>query len=73
MDKSPFLALALTPTEDNQKKFIVFRTEMAGDGETSNMMIIDAVIRALSERQDSVENTEFTWGMLKNGFPKSGN
>ncbi len=69
MNSTPFLRLPLTPAADDQKKFIAFRTEVAGDGDGSSLMIIDAAIKDLDERTSSVENTQFTWGMLKRGFP----
>ena len=71
MDRTPNIGLPLTPVEDVNKSFINFRREIAGDDADSAFMRLDAVVGSLSERQSAVEGTEFTWGMLKNGFPKS--
>jgi len=75
MSTSPNLGLTLTPESESSKRFIDFRTELAGDQSTSNMMKIDAAIKedrdaidALEEDTESLKTTPFTWGMLKNGF-----
>lgn len=67
MSKSPYLELTLTPASEGDKKFSVWRTEMAGDEETSNMMLIDAKMRELAESVANIKLTAFTWGDLKNG------
>lgn len=71
MDKSPFLGLSLTPVSEGNKKFIVFRTEIAGDDDGSNMMLIDTAISNLSKRQGMMESAKFTWGTLKDGYAKN--
>lgn len=68
MALSPNIGLTLTPESEISKRFIDFRTELAGDSDGSNMMIIDAEIQAVKDRCGSLEDTPFTWGMLKNGF-----
>ena len=70
MDKSPNIGLNLTPSSDNTKKFKEFRTELAGDGADSNMMIIDTEVGEIKNRCETLETTPITWGMLKNGFRK---
>lgn len=68
MSKSPNIGLTLTPYSESSKKFIDFRTELAGDGEDSNMMIIDSEIGILKTQAETISGTPFTWGMLKGGF-----
>lgn len=75
MTNTPYLGLPLTPAADDQKKFLVFRTEIAGDTADSALVKIDNAIKTtdekteeLSERINAVEETKFTWGMLKDGF-----
>ena len=75
MSKSPNINLSLTPRSEGSKKFIDFRTELAGDSEESNMMIIDNEIAAIKKRcdgYDGVHEAPFTWGMLKSGFSTKG-
>lgn len=67
MSKSPYLNLELTPESDGSKKFSVWRTEMAGDDATSNMMLIDQKMKELADSISSVKPTSFTWGDLKRG------
>lgn len=67
MSKSPNIGLTLTPSSDNEKKFLAFRTEIAGDSDESNMMILDKEIAAL-KAQYGVLVTQITWGHLKNGL-----
>lgn len=65
--KSPYLNLTLTPESDNQKKFSVWRVELTGDSEDSNMMILDTKIHEIEESLNGVKQKAFTWGDLKNG------
>lgn len=67
MSKSPKLGLTLTP-QTTDIHFIDWRLAENGDGEGSNMMILDTVIGTVKERQESMDNTPVTWAMLKNGF-----
>lgn len=67
MSKSPYLNLELTPESEGDKKFAVWRTEMSGDGETSNMMLIDRKMKELADKMAQVKFTSFTWGDLKHG------
>ncbi len=68
MAKSPKLGLTLTPSSESTKKFLAFRTEMAGDSPTSNMMILDAAVGKVADRCEEYDTQAFTWGMLKNGL-----
>lgn len=68
MEKSPNLGLTLTPLSQSSKTFQAFRLEMAGDDETSNLMILDAEIAKLIARLAAYDSGAFTWGMLKDGF-----
>ena len=65
--KSPYLNLELTPKTDGDKKFAVWRTEMSGDEDTSNMMLIDRKMKELADKISQIKFTAFTWGDLKNG------
>lgn len=82
MTSTPFLGLPLTPAADDQKKFLVFRTEIAGDSDNSALMKIDNAVKGIDEKADglathvsAIEDTKFTWGMLKDGLSdrESGN
>ena len=55
MSKSPNIGLTLTPQTESTKRFLDFRTELAGDTEDSNMMIIDTEIGAVYERCDGID------------------
>lgn len=68
MSKSPNIGLTLTPRDETSKNFQDFRTELAGDAEDSNMMILDKEVSDLKGRCDSLEATPVTWGMLMNGL-----
>ena len=68
MNKSPNIGLNLTPYSESSKTFIDFRTELAGDSESSNMMIIDSEIEQLKTKNETISGTPFTWGMLKGGI-----
>lgn len=68
MSKSPNIGLTLTAESETEKRFMTFRTELSGEKEDSNMMIIDTEFGVLKEQCDKHDNTPFTWGMLKNGF-----
>lgn len=70
MDKTKNIGLALTPEEDTQKTFRKFRKEMAGDDDHSNMMLLDSAYGRLYRHQTAIEEAQFTWGMLREGFPK---
>jgi hypothetical protein len=48
MPKTPNIGLTLTPESDDQKTFLTFRTELAGDGADSNMLIIDTEIEDIN-------------------------
>lgn len=65
--KSPYLNLELTPKTEGDKKFAVWRTEMSGDEDTSNMMLIDRKMKELADKISQIKLTAFTWGDLKNG------
>lgn len=65
--KSPYLNLELTPKTDGDKKFAVWRTEMSGDEDTSNMMLIDRKMKEFADKISQIKFTAFTWGDLKNG------
>lgn len=67
MSKSPKLGLTLTP-EATDIHFLDWRLAENGDGEDSNMMILDAEVGAVKERQESIDGTPITWAMLKNGL-----
>lgn len=67
MSESPKLGLHLTP-EETEETFLQWRTNENGEQESSNMMKIDAAVGALQDRQDEIDSTPFTWGMLKNGL-----
>lgn len=67
MSKSPYLNLELTPESEIDKKFSVWRVEMAGDAATSNMMLIDSKVKELADSVSNIKLTAFTWGDLKNG------
>lgn len=71
MATSPKLGLALTSSSESTKKFIDFRTELAGDSPTSNMMILDTEVGKVIDRCNEYDTKPFTWGMLKNGFAPS--
>lgn len=47
---TPNLGLALTPADDQTKTFKAFRDELAGNGQNSNMMILDTEIGELKAR-----------------------
>ena len=68
MAKSPKLGLTLTPASESTKKFLEFRTEMAGDSPTSNMMILDAAVGKVADRCEEYDTQPFTCGMLKSGL-----
>lgn len=68
MAKSPKLGLTLTPSTESTKRFIDFRTELAGDSPESNMMILDEKVGGVIERCEEYDTKPFTWGMLKNGL-----
>ena len=68
MALSPKLGLTLTPASESTKKFIDFRSELAGDSATSNMMIIDTELGKVIDRCEEYDTTPFTWGMLKTGL-----
>ncbi len=72
MDKSPNLGLTLTPRGEGTKRFIDFRDELAGDGKTSNMMILDEKVGEVIDRCKAYDTQPFTWGMLKNGVKPAG-
>lgn len=57
MSKSPNIGLNLTPNSENTKTFIDFRTELAGDEDDSNMMIIDAEIGKISSDIEIINQT----------------
>lgn len=67
MSKSPYLGLELTAEAEGEKKFSVWRVEMSGDDETSNMMLIDSKMREIADSISNIKLTAFTWGDLKNG------
>lgn len=67
MSKSPNLGLHLTP-ETTDENFLDWRLAENGDGEDSNMMILDTEVGAVKERQESIDSTPITWAMLKNGL-----
>lgn len=50
MAKSPKLGLAITPASESTKRFIDFRTELAGDSPESNMMILDTEVGKVIDR-----------------------
>lgn len=68
MAKSPKLGLTLTPASESTKRFVDFRTELAGDSPESNMMILDKEVGKVIDRCEEYDTKPFTWGMLKNGF-----
>lgn len=68
MSKSPNLGLTLTSESESDKKFKDFRKEIAGDGDDSNMMIIDTEVGAIKQQYEELNTKPFTWGMLKNGI-----
>lgn len=49
MAKSPRIGLTVTPASESSKPFLEFRTELAGDSESSNMMIIDKMIGEIQD------------------------
>ena len=53
---SPNLNLVLTPLSDGDKRFIDFRTELAGDDPSSNMMLIDTAYKEICEEIGNVDN-----------------
>lgn len=67
MSKSPKLGLHLTP-ETTDESFIDWRLAENGDGDDSNMMILDTAVGAVKERQENIDSTPITWAMLKNGL-----
>lgn len=67
MSKSPKLGLHLTP-ETTDEHFLDWRLAENGDGEGSNMMILDTVVGAVKERQENIDSQPITWAMLKNGL-----
>ncbi len=68
MALSPKLGLTVTSASETSKPFRDFRTELAGDNATSNMMIIDAELGRVKDRCEEYDASPFTWGMLKNGL-----
>lgn len=54
---SPNLGLILTPKSEGSKRFIDFRTELAGDNESSNMMILDKAFADMSKDQSDHINS----------------
>lgn len=68
MAKSPKLGLTITPASESTKRFIDFRSELAGDSPESNMMILDAEVGKVIDRCEEYDTKPFTWGMLKNGL-----
>lgn len=73
MSKSPYLNLELTPESENTKKFSAWRVEMAGDEETSNMMLIDTKMKEVADGVAGIKAKTFTWGDLKNGLSSANN
>lgn len=71
MSKSPNLGLTLTAASEKTKRFADFRTELAGDAETSNMMIIDRELGKVIDRCEEYDTTPITWGNLKNGLGRT--
>lgn len=67
MIKSPKLGLHLTP-ETTDESFVDWRLAENGDAAGSNMMILDAEVGTVKERQESIDGTPVTWAMLKNGL-----
>ena len=53
MAKSPNLGLNITPESESTKRFLEWRTELAGTGSDSNMMIIDAAVAAAQDTADA--------------------
>lgn len=67
MNKSPKLGLHLTPATTDEH-FLDWRLAENGDGEDSNMMILDDAVGVVQEWQESKDSTPITWAMLKNGL-----
>lgn len=55
MSKTQHLNLNLTLATEKEKTFYDFRTELAGDGEDSNMVILDNEIYALQVRAEELD------------------
>lgn len=67
MSESPKLGLHLTP-ETTAENFRDWRLKQNGEGDDSNMNILDAAVGALQDKQEALEDTPVTWGMLRNGL-----
>lgn len=68
MPESPTIGLHLTPESEETKIFREWRTEMSGDDENSNLMIIDSAFKDVQDKITEIDSTPITWGMLKNGL-----
>lgn len=56
MALTPNLGLTITPLDESTKRFVDFRSEIAGDSPTSNMVIIDTEFGKLLVRIEEYEN-----------------
>lgn len=68
MAKTPKLNLNYTPAAELTKRFIDFRTELAGEDADSNMMILDTKVGEIIDKLAAYDGQPFTWGMVKNGL-----